>query len=777
MLEKYISQVLKRPALIMIAALIVATVASMGAGSLSFRSDERVFFSEDNPYLAKLDAFESRYGKENTILVVIHSAKGTVFTPDTLQALAEIGDDLWTAPYVKRVNSPVNFRSATGDADGMIVDQLWRKGDLTDPATLARLEKQAKDMPLMMHRLLSSDMKTAMVAVNYRIPEELTQSAADGVVADIRTRLADYRQKYSGLDFHMSGSLALDAAFGEASEQDSKILIPIMFTLFLVFLAILLRSAIPVIGIFLVIGASIGGALGIGGFLGLPLSSVSVVSPFIITILALADAVHFSFAAFKARRDGVDRKESVAIALRKTAMPIALTSATTAVGFFSLLFSESPPFAHLGVFSGVGVLLAWFFSMTIIPTLMVLLPWKAGPVIDKNIERFRRVGQWVADRPVVAMLAALVPALVLIAFIGQNKLDDRYVHYFDERFEFRIDTNALNEYLGGFYSLEYDLKTDHSGGVFKYQYLDEVDRLTAWFREQDEVTHVSSLSDRIKMMHRALQDGNQAEYRIPEDSEVSAQIFALYEMQLPYGFDMKEQLLLDKSSSRMTISLKDLSTGDILALSQRASDWIHANTPGLSQSAEATGTTVLFAYIGMRNIENMLWGTLVAFITIGLLMLLAFRNIGITLVAFVANIIPGLAAIGGWGFFVGEVGMTVATILAVTLGIVVDDTIHIVASLREEMAKGKTAHEAVPLALSHVGPAISATTFSLALGFFVLATSGFQINAWLGLMTGIVALIAYVFDLLFIPAAFILLTSCSAEKANTGATEKLLATE
>ena len=756
MLQKYMRGLQNHPYLALVIPLLLIALLSTGTAQLSFRSDERVFFAEDNPHLQRLDTFQKRYGKDNNLLIVAHVKGGQIFQPKIMHALTRITEDLWTAPWVKRVDTPLNFQRAVGNASGMSVDQLWRQGDDTSPQYLQELASQADALPLMKERLLNNAHNTALLAIDYRIPDEHAEKAPAMVVKDMRQRLETYAQQYPALSFYLSGSLALDAAFGEASASDSARLIPAMFFAFLALLWLMLRSWLPLLAVLLVVSGAIGSALGLGGLLSIPLSSVSVASPFIITIIALADTVHFTFAAMLARRKGLSSSDAVAQALSHCTKPIVLTSITTACGFFALLFSEAPPFAHMGILCGAGVLFACVFSLTVVPAIMILIPWKACIYNDIYSRVFFSIGQRVSKQPALFLLLALLPALALCGGIFKNVLDDRYIHYFDERFEFRRHTDILNQELGGFYTLEYDLKAGAFESIADPEYLQAVDEFATWLRNQNEVTHVASHADRIKMIHQALYDGEPAAYKIPQDPDVSAQILALYEMQLPYGMDLKQQVTVDHSASRMTVSLKDLSTGQMLSLAERAQTWLSENQNPLQHSKEATGSSLMFAYIGMRNIHNMIWGTLTAFLTIGIILMLTFRHAGNTGIAFFANVLPGFAAIGGWGMIVGEVGMSVATIVALTLGIVVDDTLHLMTAIQRKRKQHNSIRLAVPQALAEAGPGVFATTLCLILGFGLLALSGFQINAWLGLMTAIVALIALLFDFLFIPGAMIL---------------------
>jgi len=284
----------------------------------------------------------------------------------------------------------------------------------------------------------------------------------------------------------------------------------------------------------------------------------------------------------------------------------------------------------------------------------------------------------------------------------------------------------------------------------------QLDAFADWLRQQPEVTHVAALSDIMRTLNQAMNGGEQAAYHLPEKAGVAAQFLWLYEMSLPAGLGLREQVTVDKSESRMTVALTDLSTQQVLDLAARAQIWVNQYAPLLAGSAGATGTTILFSRIGKRNIEEMLTGTLLALSLISVALFFVFKSFLLGTVAIFSNLIPPLAALGGWALFVGEVGMAVATIAAVTLGIVVDDTIHFIeAAQRARRCDNVDAAEAVLIAIQQAGPGIIITTVVLAAGFTCLYFSGFQINAWMGLMTAIVICVAFVFDFLFIPSILI----------------------
>jgi hypothetical protein len=160
----------------------------------------------------------------------------------------------------------------------------------------------------------------------------------------------------------------------------------------------------------------------------------------------------------------------------------------------------------------------------------------------------------------------------------------------------------------------------------------------------------------------------------------------------------------------------------------------------------------MFSHIGERNIRSMLTGTALALVLISGILAVALRSVKIGLISLIPNLVPALTAFGLWGFIVGQVGLAVSVVTAMSLGIVVDDTVHFLSKyLRARREQGKSAEDAVRYSFHTVGTALWSTSLILVAGFYILTFSGFTLNADMGLLTAIVIAIALVVDFLFLP--------------------------
>jgi len=198
-------------------------------------------------------------------------------------------------------------------------------------------------------------------------------------------------------------------------------------------------------------------------------------------------------------------------------------------------------------------------------------------------------------------------------------------------------------------------------------------------------------------------------YKLPENKELAAQYLLMYEFSLPYGLDLNNQINIDKSATRLTATLKNLSTKQTLAFEEKVQQWMSINTPTL----ETTGSspTIMFSHISKRNISSMLIGTTIALVLISFILMLSLRSFKYGLISLVPNLVPAGMGFGIWAIFNGQVGLSVSVVVAMTLGIVVDDTIHFLSKyLRAKRENGLNTEDAIRYAFNTVGEALLITT-------------------------------------------------------------------
>ena len=428
-----------------------------------------------------------------------------------------------------------------------------------------------------------------------------------------------------------------------------------------------------------------------------------------------------------------------------------LTSVTTAIGFLSMNFSDAPPFRDLGNIVAMGVMVAFALSVTFLPAVMMLLPGKVKVRETTSSQAMGRFAEFVIARRSKLLLGMGLACIVLISFVPKNELNDDFVKYFSEKIEFRRDADFASENLSGLYMIDYSLESGLDGGVSDPGFQKNVEKFADWYLGQPEVINVNVITDTFKRLNRSMHGDDQSWYKLPEQRELSAQYLLLYEMSLPYGLDLNNQINIDKSATRMTAMLRNMTTKTVLSLELRAQKWLKDNVPVSMQNAGAS-PIIMFSNIGERNIKSMLLGTSGALVLISIILIIALKSVKIGLISLIPNLIPAALAFGAWGIAVGQIGLALSIVTGMTLGIVVDDTVHFLSKyLRARREKGLDAQDAVSYAFNTVGLALIVTSVVFIAGFFVLTFSAFQLNSNMALMTGVTIIFAIVADFLLLP--------------------------
>ena len=740
---------------VVVGSLLVAMAAGAGGQFLGFSTNYRVFFSEENPQLNAFEALQNTYIREDNITIVIKPDGGDVFTPDLLTAMRELTDASWKIPFTTRVDSLTNFQNSYADGeDDLIVEDLVPETSPLDREDLNRIRQTALTEPLVVDRLVSSEGDTASINVTVTLPLE-TELEVPEAMAYARTLVEEFRAGNPGVTVAVTGSVALNNAFTEASFADIVMLIPLMYGILLVVMALLLRSVSGTVSTLAVIAFSAMTAMGLSGWLGIQLTPPSAIAPTIILTLAIADSIHILVTMFGAMRGGMNKREAIRESLRVNFQPVFLTSLTTVIGFLSLNFSDAPPFRDLGNITSMGVVAAWLYSILLLPALMAILPVRVAARGDAASPAMDRLAGFVIARRKVLLFSVSGVVILLGAMVPRIELNDQFVEYFDESIEFKRDTDFASEHLSGIYQAQWSLPAPGSGGVSDPGYLQTVSDFSDWLRARSEVVHVTTLTDIFKRLNKNMHADRPDHYRLPDQHDLAAQYLLLFEMSLPYGLDLNNQINVDKSSVRIVATLENLTTVELRELDHEAKQWLEARLTG-GDKLDATGPFVMFAYITHRNIEGMLAGTALAFVLISLSLVVALRSWRLGAVSLLPNLVPPIMAFGVWALLVGEIGLASSVVTATSLGIIVDATVHFLSKYRRaRVINGQDAEAAVRYAFSTVGTALWVTTAILVAGFAILSLSSFQINSALGQLTAITLVMALIADFLLLPAVLI----------------------
>jgi predicted RND superfamily exporter protein len=448
-------------------------------------------------------------------------------------------------------------------------------------------------------------------------------------------------------------------------------------------------------------------------------------------------------------RAGKDKKDALLYSLQLNVKPIFITSVTTGIGFLTLNFAEVPILADLGNLTAIGVIFACLFSLTLLPALIMLLPMKSIPEQTENSGRTEKFGEWVIKHHRRLLPLSLLVALVAVIFSLQNHLNDVPTAYFEKSSPFRQSTDFQQDNLSGMTNIDFAIYTKQESGINAPEVIVLVEEFSQWLRTQPEVDHVVSISETFKRLNKNMHGDDPSYFKLPDDKELAAQYLLIYGMSLPYGLDLNNQMNMDKSATRIVATIQNLGSKEITGLENRAKSWFRQRAPELIITVASPG--LMFAHIGEANMSSMIKGTVVALVLISALLVFALKSWRMGVISLLPNLLPAGIGFGIWGLYSGEINLGLSIVLSMTLGIIVDDTVHFLTKYQHARTAGKNAEQAVRFAFASVGRALWITTIVLAVGFSVLMLSPFALNADMGMLTSIIILVALAVDFLFLP--------------------------
>ena len=750
-INRYVDWVIRYKWLVVVGTLVFVVLAASGLKNLRIDTNYRVFFSKDNPQLKAFEEMQNVYTKDDNIMFVIASETDEIFTNSTLDAIETLTREAWQIPFSLRVDAVTNFQYTHANEDDLIVEDLVEDALQKSSQELKNVRVIALEEPFLIKRLISTNAAVSAVNVTLQFPQK-NISEVPIAVNYARDLASKIEKKYPGVKIYITGMAMLNNAFSEASMNDMQSLTPLMFLVMFLIMFFSLRSVSGTFATISIVLLSMITAMGLAGWFNTGITPPSASAPTIIMTLAIADSIHILVIMLREMRKGLTKYEAIKESLRVNFQPVLLTSLSTVIGFMTMNFSDVPPFHHLGNITSVGITAAFLFSVITLPAIMAILPVKTKLKVKEEKTIFvNKIAEFVIRKKNPLFYSGLTVAILLSVFVFSNELNDSFVEYFDDSIQFRRDTDFTTENLTGVYQVQFSLGAGESGGISNPEYLSKVEKFANWYRNQNGIAHVGTFTDVMKRLNKNMHGDDISYYRVPDNRELAAQYLLLYEMSLPYGLDLNNQINVDKSATRFTVTLEDLTAKQMIRSAKIGEEWLKANAPDY-MFAYGSSPSLMFANISDINVKSMIKGTIIALFLISLLMVFALRNWKIGVLSLIPNIMPAAMGFGLWGLTSGRIDIGLSIVMGMTLGIVVDDTIHFLSKyLRARREENMNPEDAVRYAFKTVGRALIVTSVILVLGFAVLSFSAFAMNGNMAKLTSLVMAIALITDFLFLP--------------------------
>ena len=760
LIERYFRFVVSRPwtVIALSALLLVASGVFLPSLVMDTRSD--AFIDAADPALVYREKAEEIFGLADPIVIAVANDSATgIYNADSLMLVDWLTQEVQQLSNVdpERVVSLATEANIVGTQDGMEIEDFFE--EMPDSSERVQWIKNAvANFPLYQGNLVARDHSVTLIVV-----ELLDEFEADATYAEV---LEIAREAPVGKhdQVHVAGEGAIAGYLSAYIDADAQKLNPlaavvitiVLFLGFFTFRAAMLPN--------LVVIGTVGTTFGLMAAFGIPFYVITNALTVSMIAMAVADSIHiFSQYYIERQRDrDASQQELVIRALMEMWRPITLTTITTAVGFLSLYPTNSmPPIQYFGLFGGLGVSLAWFFSVSFLPAALSLLKSKPSRMFVTTTSEsssdwaggvMKKLGRVVLNHPRTIIASALM--VVGFGVIGalQVTVEEVRIANFQKDEPIYLADSTMNASMDGVYSLDVLVETAEYEGLHNPAHLQRIDRLQRFLEAQPNVGGTTSVVDYIKQMHRAVNENRAETYSIPDDAFLISQLFLLYSASAdPTDFeeevDGDYQLALVRAKIDNGSYLRNAPVVEAVEAYLRD----EFNAPGISGTL--TGRVNVDHYWIREIGGNHASSVAAAFLAVMLVVMLLFRSV----VAGVITTIPvGMAILLIYAWMgITDVWLGVGTTMfaSIAIGLCVDFTIHTVDRLRDLLSNRPSDVKAAMLDLyPSTGRALFFNLAAIALGFGVLITSDVPPLTNFGTLVALAVLVAFVASLTVLPA-------------------------
>ncbi len=832
------------------------------------------FIDQDDPAIGALNEFRKQFGSDDSVFLVYRARDGDVFSAQSLSAIAQLTYDLenWQeldpnalpplphdAPVdlqelenIRRVQSLTNVRVQRSDADTLRSERLIPNPLPTTPAELAEMRARAlaeDDYKLL---FFSEDGQYAGILIQTFFGAEPVEGFTPQIddasisldssfsvfddtdtfalsfdeeaeVQDIPFQVVDmfgysaffnaltavYSQYNQVLDFYPVGNPPM-MEFVYRTLQQMMLLAVAMIAIFVGLLWALFRSLSAVLWPILTIALSLAWTWGLTSWLGVALSTMISLTCLLIFAVGIADCVHVMSAYFAFRREGESHDDALYHAYDKTGLAIFITTITTMAGVLALSYSDLLPIRIFGVMSALGVFMALFFTLVLLPILlsvwhpgneqkksgvfgMLMLRWEALPFLAKLAAWIiygaivfglfgPLIGAYVAVVSVltsaviswqhvilerIPLIVAKHPGAVLGVFgaiflaclygTSQVQIDTNISELTREGSAMRVAYAVVDENMAGAQSMEIMIDTGMSDGLLDPAVLQAVDALQERIesRYPQQVSRTHSLANIVKDTNQIMNNDDPAYYRVPDSQALVAQLLYLFNSANPD--DRRALVSDDYSRSHITINAYNAGSYQYQRFFDELAVEIDQSFAGLEAQypelhVQVTGSIPLMMRATDEIAQSQYSSFLLALGVICVIMMLTLGSVQGGLLSIIPNIIPALLSFGLMGLLDIPLDTDTLMIAPVIIGIAVDDTIHFMTHYRLELIRTRNMAMALQSTIADVGTAVMYTTMVLGLGFAILSFSDYLGMAKIGFFGSLAIFVALLSDLFLIPA-------------------------
>ena len=749
MKEQLVTRMLRHRLLVVVFMIMVTATASYFATHVTFDTSLDIFFLEGDETLTSYREFLRQFESDERLVIALSSEE--VFTTENLRRIERLTRKLEDVEHVIKVTSLTNVVVPQAMDDGVRIGPLIQSIPLDD-RQLSAFRERALDSSMVRGTLISPAGDAAAIVLQLEDMQDQIKDKLE-MLRQVRGVLAT-EGKEKGT-FYVAGLAVLNEALFSYTQRDFAALVPVMLLLLTVAIALMFKRILPAC---LLLGVVVVTLVWTLGFMGLLRMKVNILSgmfaPFILAV-GVADSIHIISSYYERHEKGDQGRQAIAGAFSYVFTPCLLTTLTTGAGLLSLTVSRLAPVRQFGLVAAAGVLFAFVISMTLIPLAFSFSRkyrvglGKSNPIgfVLRFLTFLGRLGTR-HYRPILAL--ALIASFAAVYLLSKLAVGLNYIETLEEGEPARKAMEFVDNRFGGTLAVEFMLE-GYGEETFKDPAaLDKMEALQSYVNGLPGVTGSHSLAKYLKEMNRLMFGGDTRYFTLPHTRELVAQYLLLMESTDGLNEIVQSDYAVARISARIRFE-------DALALASRVDDIEQYMDDHFTDpfQVRATGVVKILHDMEAYLFSSQIRSFSLAFFVILIMMGVMLRSLRLGLFAMIPNFLPVLLTLGIMSAKGISLDMGTVCIASILLGLVVDDTIHFLYRFRREAQRYPEIPRAIRETIQGVGIPIFSTSVVLIVGFSVLCLSKFQPNVHFGLLSATAVLMAFLSDLVVLPAAIV----------------------
>ena len=731
-------------------ALLITVIGGWGVQFTRFDGTNDSLFAEADEYKAEVDQAREDFPSSAPRLTMAFEVDGDIFNLRTLTAIEELTRRYIEIDSAIAMSSILSYRVSESDKE--LLGRSYLFPDLEDLTTadLQQIKSVALRDEELLRAALTSTGNYTLATISYSISDDTSKARL--AVAESAVTLRDsLREKFPDLRIYLVGGPMFERDSNLAREKDNQVLVPLVVVVGVFLLWFCLGSLLSSISIAVVALLTIIVTVGSHALLDVPLNQISRLGPAVAGIVAFADGIHVLSVYAQRIVLGTERRQALIESININFRPIALATVTTTMGFLSLNLSSAPAIYGFGNIVALGVIWAFFFTVFLLPAIILLIPAEkiARPL---GVSRFIESVLDLQKKRETALFWGFLTLVTATCFmLPLNKLDNDPYAFIDEDSDISVVLGIQQSEFENDRGLAYVIRSNEYYGITNREFLNKVDEIATRLETDTKISWVSSYTDYLKLRNKAANDDDEAFEVLPEDQLTVIDYLVGYQLVAEIDPNLGQMFNKDYSAIYLYAATSGLSDEEVLVLADEIS---HLSDEYASENFRVThaNNTILSARLNQIISTELFTGFSLSLVMITLTMMIGLRSIRYGLLSIAPNVFPITIVFGLWGLLEGNLSPYVLMLLAVSIGLVVDDSVHVLSKYKTARDSGKSPSEAIEYSISLAGSAITITTLWMATG---VALMGFSSTIIFQNLTSIITpiiVVALFLDLLFLPS-------------------------